>query len=118
MAKELKEEPKVIRKFWKTKRSLPAVVWDANAGIKDAKTGQPVGRAKFEFVRNVCETTDPEVADLLTKMGYLELDPDMTEKAPKPPAEDMPDPDVIPLPGSQPQVERKLPPSLEALRNR
>jgi len=118
MARE-KEEPKVIRKFWKTKRSLPAVVWDPSGGAKDQKTGVPGGRAKFEFVRNVCETTDPEVAELLTTMGYIEIDPETLEHAPKPPPEDLPDPDSIPLPGMQPKMaERELPPSLAALRGK
>ena len=78
------EEPRVLRRFWKSRRSLPTEEWDAERD-----------KARFEFVDGICETDDPKIADYLAKRGYMELAVGEEPPPSKPPLEDLPDPEEL-----------------------
>lgn len=78
-----------LRRLWKSKRSLPSVEWDENAGTPDPKTGKPMGAARFEFRRGVFETRDQKLAEELIKRGYMEI-PEGVQPPIGPPTDDLP----------------------------
>jgi len=99
------EELPPLRRFWKSRRDLPSVVWDPQAN-----------KPAFEFTRGVLDTRDQRLAEKLIELGYMEVELDEGENI-KPPLSDIYEqPDPMPIKGRRVPQGKEHEPQFRAVK--